>query len=355
MKGIHKEIQKRQGSDVDKHIINSRIAVSEAEFKKSTAQEQQAVLARWHQLRADAATKQTKMDIFGDDLLRLRSNSKSVVKDKEDHAGYVRTSETQIVAPIPRSAAFRHAPEALQQVASYDDEELENAIQQSVKVTSKGNQEQDRLIERAIRASVSELQYMARGHPAQDEGVEAYRQVINAPRAEDWRLGGRELGSQAAGPLVWVGAASVPGAQELQPISGLGGEIGGSWLTDDPELEQALHKSLNEQRAHPGYAEEYELERALRESGRHRGDPRPDNEDKFERSLKESRTYQKTPGAESELYQEHDEELSKAIEESRRLDEEKKAKNRAEEQIVMEYVMKASLEEQGYQNKRNEW
>lgn len=340
MKGIHKEIQKLQGSDVDKHILNSRIVASDADFQKSTAREQQDVLAKWHQLPPDSIRKQSKKEMFNDDILRLRPHSKDKVKDKEDkedHASYVRTSETQIVAPVPRSAAFAYAPEALQQISSYDSEELERAIQESVKVTSKGNAEQDRSIERAIRASVSEFQYMARNPPTEEE---AYQQAIRASMARDYR-GGQELRTEAGGPSVaWVGEAREQRAQELQPS----GATGGSWLTDDPELEQALHKSLIEQDIHSGHVGAEELQRALRESGKHRSSAHgPDNQDKLQR---DSRMYQKTTEAESGLYEEHDEELSKVIEESRRLDREREAKRQEEEQFVMEYVMKASLAEQ---------
>lgn len=343
MKGIHKEIQKLQGSDVDKHILNSRIVVSEAEFQKSTTREQQAVLAKWHQLPLESTKKQTTKEILSDDILRLRSHSKdkvNKVKDKEDHADYVRTSETLIVAPVPRSAAFTYAPEALQQIASYDGEELEKAIQESVKVTSKGNPEQDRLIERAIRASVSELRHIAKNPPTQEEEDEAYQQAIGTSMIEHSRAGG-QLRAEVHGQQVgWVGTG-VQGAYGVQ-TSGL---VGGSWLTDDPELEQALHKSLIEQGVRPGHVEEAELERALRESGEYMGTPGSDSAVRFERSLNESGMYQNTLDVGSGLY-ENDEELLKIIEESRRLDEEREVKRLEEEQFVMEYVMKASLEEQ---------
>lgn len=320
MKGIHKEIQKLQASDVDKHILNSRIVASDADFQKSTAREQQDVLAKWHQLPLDLTKKQTRKEIFNDDILRLRSHSKDKVKDKEDHASYVRTSETQIVAPVPRSAAFAHAPEALQQISSHESQELEQAIQESVKITSNGNLEQDRLIERAVGASVSEPQRIPRNLPIQDEEGEAYQQAARAPMMGDSRIGRRELRD---GPsATWVGAPAGQGARELQPS----GTTGGSWLTDDPELEQALHRSLIEQSAH---VEEGELERALRESDKHGSSTHgPDNWDKFEK-----------PG-------EHDDEFSKVIEESRILDQEREIKRREEDEFVMEYVMKASLQEQ---------
>lgn len=295
---------------------------SEAEFRSSNAREQQAVLAKWHQLPPESTKRQTKKEIFNDDILRLRSHhSKEKVdklKDKEDHASYVRTSETSIVAPVPRSAAFTYAPEALQQIASYDGEELEKAIQESVKVTSKGNPDQDRLIERAIRASVSELRYMAINPSTQEEGEEPYQQAIGVSMMEDGRTGGQQLRSDVGGPSVaWAGV------QGAQPDGG----IGGSWLTDDPELEQALHKSLTEQGVQ-GYVEEDKLEKALRDS-RHR--------------LDHGGIYQNTPEVRSE---ENDEEFLKVVEESRKLDEERETKRLEEEQFVMEYVMKASLEEQ---------
>lgn len=314
---------------------------SEADFQKSTAREQQDVLAKWHQLPLDLTKKQTRKEIFNDDILRLRSHSKDKVKDKEDHANYVRTSETQIVAPVPRSAAFVHAPETLQQISSYGSQELGEAIQESVKITSKGNPEQDRLIEQAIRASASEFQYISRNPPTQDEEGEAYQQAVRASMVGDSRTGRQELGVEVDGPsAAWVGWTGGQRARELQPS----GTTGGSWLTDDPELEQALHKSLIEQSAH---VEEDELERALRESGRHKSSTHePDNWDKFEKPFGEFETYQNVPEIESRLYGVRGDEFSKVIEESRRLDQEREIERREEDQFVMEYVMKASLQEQ---------
>lgn len=341
MKGIHKEIQKLQASDVDKHILNSRIVASDSDFQKSTVREQQDVLAKWHQLPLDFTKKQTRKEIFNDDILRLRSHSKDKLKDKEDHASYVRTSETQIVAPVPRSAAFVCAPETLQQISSYDSQELEEVIQESVKITSKGNPEQDRSIERAIRASVSEFQYVAKNTSAQDEEGKAYQQAVRASMIGDGRTGRQELGVEFDGPsAAWVGTPGGQGVRELQ----LSGTTGGSWLTDDPELERALHKSLIEQGAH---VEEDKLERALRESGEHRSSTHGlDNWDKFEKPFGEFETYQNVPKSESGVYGEHDDEFSKAIEESRRLNQEREIIRREEDQFVMEYAIKASLQEQ---------
>lgn len=349
MKGIHREIQKLQASDVDKHIINSRVAVSEAEFQQSSAREQQVVLARWHELRFDPVRKQTKKDIFGNDILKFRTGVKDKDNDKtkdNSHAeSYVRKSETEIVSPIPRSSAHAYAPGVLQQVASYDGEELEKAIQESVKATSNGNPEEDRVIERAVRASVSEIQYVARSHPIENvKEEEAFQQAIRASMAEVSGSSGQEV--------AWEWGAGEKEAGETRKEAGgsewEGGAAGGSWLTDDPELEQALHKSLIEQGVPPGHVGDAELERALRESRMHGGTP----EDEFERALRESRRDQKSPEVVIGLHEENDEELRRAIEESKKLDEEKEAKRRAEEQVIMEYVMKASLEEQEYQRRR---
>lgn len=319
MKGIHREIQKLQGSDVDKYIINSRIVMSEAEFQQSTAREQQAILARWYDLRFDKTRKQKKKDIFDGSVFGLRRGVKDKGNDKSK-MGEVRTPETEIassgaIAPAP----LQYAPGVLQQVASYDNKELEKAIQESVKATSNGNATEDSAIEAAIRASISELQYVARNHPIEnvDDEEEAYQRAIRDSMAEASRAGG-----------------------------------GGGWVTDDREFEEIRYKSLTEQGTPSGYGED-DLKWALTESTRYGGSPARDDEVEFERALRESRIQQKKPEVGLRFHEEHDEELLKAIAESKRLDEERETRRRTEEEVVMEYVMKASLEEQEYQKRRD--
>lgn len=359
MKGIHREIQKLQASDVDKHILNSRITISEAEYHQSSAREQQAVLARWqYNIQSNYAKKQSRKDRFSEDILGLSPSAKAKGKDKDkdndkDPKGYVRTSETEIVSPVPRHIAYAYAPGVLQRVASFKDEELEKAIQESVRATSNGDPEEDKTIEQAIRASVSEIQYVARNHPTEnfDEEEEAFQQAVRASMTEANTNGEKEQEKRVGGKL---GPSKELGEKRRAGGAGeYGTTVGGSWLTDDPEFEEALHKSLVEHGAPPGHVDDDNLQRVMRESSRYGGAHRPSDEDELEKALRESRRHQKSPES-TTLPEEYDEDFLRAIEESKRLDQEKEAKRLAEEQVVMEYVMRASLEEQEYQMRRNQ-
>ncbi|KAI5844370.1 hypothetical protein DFP73DRAFT_513109 [Morchella snyderi] len=291
MKGIHREIQKLQISDADKHILSSRIAMSEAELHHSSLTEQKAALAKWATIRIDP--KRPMKDVFNGGFTKGKGKERNKPTESLHHLNGSRTPMA-ISSPATEitTETAPYTPGVLQQVASYDDDELERAIQQSVRMTSQGNAQDDAAVEAAIRASVAEMQNVARNNPTQneDEEEEAYQRAIRASMTETSRF-------NAAG--------------------------GGGWT---------------------------EFERALRESEMFAEGAREDDEDELQRALGESRRHDKMPQGRTD---EHDEELMKAIEESRRLDEEKEAKRIAEEKIVMEYVMKASLEEQDYERRRN--
>lgn len=276
MKGIHREVQKLQVSDVDKLILGSRIAISELESQQYSPLIQQRVITRWDQLGLDKFKKIKEKPLLGAlGSLNFKGKGKS----------------PSGIQPV----AIR--------VASFDDEELEQAIKESVKITSEGNSEQDRVVEGAIRASIAELQleagrgevmHGAAGCSSEDSLEEAYQKAIKASIAEV-----RET--------------------RQDPYDRL--------------LEEALHQSLLETHSRTNAnGDEDGLERPSRESGRR------------EEALAIEFTNDGV-GAD-------DSELQRAIEESRVLEEQREAKRKAEEDIILEYVMKASLEEQEYERRR---
>jgi hypothetical protein len=336
MKGIYREIQKLQVLDADKHILSSRIAISEAELHQSSLSEQKAALAKWATVRIEP--KRPMKDVFNGGFMKGKGKERKKTNESLHYPHDSGTTAMEISSPTTEmtTEAAPYTPGVLQQVASYDDDELERAIQESVRVTSQGNAQHDAAVEAAIRASVAEMQNVARNNPTQnsDEEEEAYQRAIRASMAETSRF-------NAAGRGGWGGSGGADAWESYDKETGV--------VAADRELEEALKQSLVERGGHI-MQDEAEFERALRESEMFAEGAREDDEDELQRALRESRRQDKMPQGRTD---ERDEDLLKAIEESRRLDEEKEAKRIAEEKIVMEYVMKASLEEQGYERRRN--
>ena len=114
----------------------------------------------------------------------------------------------------------------------------------------------------------------------------------------------------------------------------------GKNIPNDPILEEALRNSL--------------LEGGLGHNAK------ADTQDKeLERALRESIRDEKAPAREYSDTQDDigDSELQRAIEESKQLEIDRELRRKAEEEVIMEYVKKASLEEQEYErrNKRRSW
>jgi len=286
MKGIHREIQKLQVSDVDKFIIGSRIAIAEAEFQQSSPQLQQQTIDRWHELSLD--------------------KFKRVSDKRASSAGFLSRSQ-KLKGKGRESPEVETAPQST--IGNFDDEELEKAIKESVKITSNGDSREDEMVERAIRASIAELQgrsvstHEVVGSNSEESEEEAYQRAIRASAAEAERSNGK----------------NVP---------------------NDLILGEALrNSSLEEDSGHNTQidTQDEELERALRESVR--GEKAP------------AREYSDTQDDAG------DSELQRAIEESKQLEIERELRRKAEEEVVMEYVKKASLEEQEYErrNERRSW
>ena len=105
--------------------------------------------------------------------LRLESGKKSKSSAKNE-------SKIAIPQETVEGPCISTTPQDLTSVPSSDTKELENAIEASVAATSRGNPEEDQLVERAIRASVLELQSAS----YKEDDDEAIKRAIQASIAE---------------------------------------------------------------------------------------------------------------------------------------------------------------------------
>lgn len=277
-KGIYKEIQKYHGSSVQNYIVAARTAQGYDEWTKSTEEQRLDAVRRWQDIQLELLkekqqvkhhktpppcrflkTRHMSYDESETPTHGIKSQKKLSKTKKKDNADTVAT-------PLQHAQTYPGLSSA-----GSDPTDLEEAIQKSVAATSKGDPDQDALIEKAIRASVAELQQVSK----KDKKDEATQGAIPATFMESV--------SHRDGP---------------PEISELDFDDSGIDTDEDENIKIALASS-----------------KKLQSTG-HR-----------------------------------DEELTRALEESRKSHEEHEeglAKQRREEEIVFEYVKKQSLAEETY-------
>lgn len=302
------------GSSVQNYIIASRTAQGFEEWKSSSEEERLDVVRRWHAVQLKL--KSDKSKDFGAsprDYIRRHMSSEDRnkhVKDKKQKNGKQGFKERSRWYSRSQSGLHDAHTGGGQNETTQEQPELEEAIQRSVTATSRGDPEEDRLIERAIRASVAELQ---RASQEGDED-EALNRAIQASVAE---------AAQARRPSTSIG-------------SGGGNEEPGD---HDEVLEAALHRSVQDHHRHGDGSDsgiDTEDDEAIREAI----------------ELSKESTTSDTHSAGNTL--EHEAELQRVMEESKkaqRLREEDDARAKTEEEIVLEYVKKQSLAEEEHRRK----
>lgn len=195
--GIYKELQKRFGPSVENYIIASRTAQGYEDAVNSTAEEQAAIIRRWKELRPYIRKKKTLPEASKAKLeeVRERSRSRGFSLSRKDKVNEPQEASSPAAAQqsnepgLGRSATTTSVNtmdsgvwspvEGLSRQPTVDQEigvtgstsgerdtarqgddnwEFEEAVRRSVAETSKGNADEDAMIEKAIRASVAELE-----------------------------------------------------------------------------------------------------------------------------------------------------------------------------------------------------
>jgi UDP:flavonoid glycosyltransferase YjiC (YdhE family) len=178
MKGVYKELQQLSGSSVQNYIIAARTAQGYDEWHRSSAQERQEIIRRWkvvesevkkkkfiHEQFQDMLKKQwegeNRDSAMGNDGQARGSRSFLGIRPRSRANSRAARVGTRSEATTPSVEVTQHTEppkyEDLQYTRGASGTELERAIQSSVADTSRGDPEQDAMIERAIRASIAEL------------------------------------------------------------------------------------------------------------------------------------------------------------------------------------------------------
>ena len=283
------------GSSVQNYIIAARTAQGFDDWRTSTPEERRIVISHWHTVQVELGKQKT---------MSRRHRSENKRKQKQDKAAKPPTSESATV--------LSHAQTPKESFpTSSKDGDLEEAIRKSAAATSKGNPAEDKLVEQAIRASVAELRLNSEEGNSDDAVQRALRaSVPEAAQAQQNRTG----------------------AQSYDSTDGASDSNG--------RLDASLRMSM--QRDH--YQEENSGHQ-LGETGDDSGIDTDDDE-YVKAALEDSKLAFTSPSA-----VEVDGDLLWAIEQSKlsqQTREQAESRRRVEEEIVLEYIKKQSLEEEQY-------
>ncbi|PQE18815.1 glycosyltransferase family 28 domain-containing protein [Rutstroemia sp. NJR-2017a WRK4] len=183
--GINKEIKKIFGSSAINYIIAARTAQGYEDAQKCNPEERADIIRRWREHKSEYQNVQQKLHEEGPDgqnsghlspkgFLQTRHltfderkklHEERKVKREAEHKNNPSTGNHRCIfcrRASPHSHEHRplqHSP-VVHATTSHEGghPDFEEAIQASVAATSRGNVEEDQMIERAIRASVRELQ-----------------------------------------------------------------------------------------------------------------------------------------------------------------------------------------------------
>ena len=303
------------GSSVQNYIIASRTAQGFEAWKSSSEEERLDVIRRWHavqlKLKSDNSRPGKESGACPRDFVKRHLST----EDRKKHAGDKKQKKGKNPSQgswFSRSQSGLHQAhiDRGQNESTQEQPEFEEAIQRSVTATSRGNPEEDRLIERAIRASVAELQRASQ----EGDDDEAVNRAIQASVAEV---------AQARG------SASLAGSDRDTEVAN----------DHDEVLEAVLHRSVQDHHRHSEGAD----------SGID-----TDDDEEFREAIELSKEGTSSGRHSGGNTLEEDAELRKVMEESKQaqsLREEDDARTKTEEEIVLEYVKRQSLVEQEHKRK----
>jgi hypothetical protein len=183
--GINKEIKKIFGSSAINYIIAARTAQGYEDAQKCNPEERADIIRRWHEHKSEYQNVQQKLHEEGPDgqssghlspkgflqtrhltfderkkLHEERKTKREAEPKNNPSTGHHRCIFCRRASPHSHEhRPLQHSP-IIHATASHEGghPDFEDAIQASVAATSRGNVEEDQMIERAIRASVRELQ-----------------------------------------------------------------------------------------------------------------------------------------------------------------------------------------------------
>jgi hypothetical protein len=357
--GIHKEVRKLFGSSVLNYMISARTAQGFEEYKDSTLEERQDIINRWREHKAEYQNSKQRLietrrpegqetgrlsprgflqtrHLSFEERKKLHEERKA---KREEERHKVHSKDGHQSCPFcSRCNPHTHTPRTVQtspivldsprELAENPDLEFENAIHASVAATSRGNADEDMMIERAIRASVKELQ-KAGGNTNDSE---ALSRAIQASIAE----ANRRRSSEGPGPITISDEDAEHQALLEQAIQeSLSQYQLPSRFTDadadiDTDDDEAIKLAIEKSKEMPVAAE-----------------VDSDEDENIKRAIEKSK---ETP-PEADMDTDDDEDVKLALERSKSEHMQELSRAQTEEQVVLEYVKKQSLAEEEHKRK----
>jgi len=217
--GIYKEVRKLFGSSILNYIISARTAQGYEHWQASTLEERLDIINRWNEHKSELQSERQRVLEEGPEgqetghlspkgFLQTRHLSleerKKLHEDRKIKREQERSKtygEQTTKCPFCRRAAphkhnenqsLESAETPTSSTADVDHEEFEQAIKASVAATSRGNPEEDLMIERAIRASVRELQHPEGSALSEHEALDRAIKASVAEAARERALGPKD-------------------------------------------------------------------------------------------------------------------------------------------------------------------
>ncbi|EED21405.1 UDP-glucose,sterol transferase, putative [Talaromyces stipitatus ATCC 10500] len=268
MSGIYKEIQKRFGESVENYIMASRCAQGLADLSNCTTEEKENILMNWSYYEADIVAKRNarrnrkksngtgkraRSGTIGD---RSKDGENTASeRDTESVKAAERANRRQSLRQLFRGRSNSSPPPRTSTPDSALPDEYEHAIRHSVLATSQRNDTEDEMIERALRASMTEL----RDAKADGEEEErAYSLAVEASIREAERvIEEKKREREARGTVSEVEKSNHIHAPESQPRSKSADEAGKEQRKYPPKLPPRSSVSADH---------DAEMENALKES-----------------------------------------------------------------------------------------
>jgi hypothetical protein len=348
MQGVDAEIRSLFSKSSQNYIITSRVLQGQEDLASSTAEEQKDILMRWSAKRKEltpfykAKSGEREGEVQESRQAEGPSAPRSGEPDPEPKTGWKYTKglslderkqlhaqkEAWNKRQAARQAGGGPAPpnEDSDGLANLEPEDLENAIRESVKRTSRGNKDEDERVEKQIRASMVEMRKIAQQN-------RDFRQ----PPPPAATSGGRAEGN-----------VSQPPSQ---------GSAGPSHATADVDDGDDLTNVADDEYAAL-------IQRAVQESLRHgtSGPRRHDQDDEgdddeddeaLQVALAASRSLDDMGAAEQSSH--HDEDLRRALQESERVHREQQPDQAAamtDEEVLLEHAKQQSLAEENLRRQK---
>ena len=328
--GVHREIRKMFGSSVLNYIIAARTAKGFEDAQSCSPEERAAIIHEWKTHRDEYQSDKMKVAEHGPEvnnsgylspkgLMQTRHLSFEERKKlhKERQSSRRETAQKEAAANPHKYCPFcrrdkphRHTPRAVQANPvvphAMDDiqEEFEHAIHTSVAATSRGNAEEDAMIERAIRASVRELQSAEGSHLSDQEALD---------RAIQASIG--EAGNRPSTDTADYTREDAEHEQALEfaiQKSLLRYHVTESVDEEEEEaIKLAMTKSLDDSEMIPDPEEiDHALLEAIKQSKTDAANEKAEDDSKLEEAIKQSESHAKN------LQAEDDNELEEAIKQS---------------------------------------